>query len=244
MPKNVLLDFAGTVFDAPIDWERENRAGAEHLAAWLQDHSYKVPDSEGFVVRLLAAGRQLRHRAKEQRVEYVLGDLIVAELATDDIHLPPKTLSDAVLAYLEPELRRTVPFPGAAHALGQLHDDGYVLSLLSNAPSSLLIETALSASDLRELFTHILVSATVGYRKPHPQFIAAVQDTISFDPASTVLVGDRLYDDMVTAQALGIPGILFSARHHTDNAFYESRITPFRVVATWEDLYTLITQVL
>ena len=49
-----------------------------------------------------------------------------------------------------------------------------------------------------------VVSGEVGVRKPDPRIFREALDRLGSDPAATVFVGDRLYDDVSGAQAVGM----------------------------------------
>jgi putative hydrolase of the HAD superfamily len=51
-------------------------------------------------------------------------------------------------------------------------------------------------------------SSEVGVRKPDPRIFREALSRLGTDPAETVFVGDRLYDDVNGAQAVGMRAVL------------------------------------
>lgn len=238
--KTLLFDMAGTVFDSPVDWERENRAGARALVARLWQAGKKVADEKALIERIFEEGRVRRARAKAEGVEYQLRELLRKVLAEVSVNLSEDELDQAVLTYIGPELAVTKPFPGALDVLRQLQTDGVQQMLLSNTPAPEFVRESLARAGMTELFQDVIISADVGFRKPHLKFLEAVRARVSFDRAKTVLVGDRLYDDIEGAQKLGVRGILFGAAEHADNLAYAGKIVPDARVDNFPELYTLV----
>ena len=93
-------------------------------------------------------------------------------------------------------------------ALERLRTEGYTMGLVSNV--SLLPE--LMREDLDRLGIGALLEATVfsseiGVRKPDPRIFQEGLRRLEAEPASTVFVGDRLYDDISGAQAVGMRAV-------------------------------------
>lgn len=60
-----------------------------------------------------------------------------------------------------------------------------------------------------EIFDDIFISGAVGQRKPHPSFYEFVLKATNSKPQNTIFVDDRV-ENVLSAQRLGIHGILFS----------------------------------
>jgi putative hydrolase of the HAD superfamily len=111
--------------------------------------------------------------------------------------------------------------PGVREVLERFKDAGYKLAIASNYDSRLRgLVTGIAA--LRPL-TRQVISSEVGWRKPSPQFFAAICEAVGAEPAEILYVGDdlvndykgaadaglkvMLYDPQQTAASLGIPRI-------------------------------------
>jgi putative hydrolase of the HAD superfamily len=95
------------------------------------------------------------------------------------------------------------------HALlDSLRDRGLRTGLVSNAfdPGWLLRED-LARMGLAERLDVAVFSSEVGKRKPHPAIFAAALDPLGVDPARTLFVGDRLYEDVRGSKELGMTAV-------------------------------------
>ncbi len=59
---------------------------------------------------------------------------------------------------------------------------------------------------------HFVISSEVGWRKPAPQFFAALTATVGVPAPRMLLVGDDWANDYLGAQAAGLRAVLFDPR--------------------------------
>lgn len=96
------------------------------------------------------------------------------------------------------------------HALlDSLRDRGLATGLVSNAfdPGWLLHED-LARMGLAERLDAAVFSSEVGMRKPHPAIFEAVLSRLGVGPEEALFVGDRRYEDVRGAKALGMTTVL------------------------------------
>ena len=99
--------------------------------------------------------------------------------------------------------------PGAAGVLAELDRRGYVLGMASNYDARL--HTVLAGfPELRPL-RHVVISSEVGWRKPAPQFFAAISARVGLPPAEILHVGDDRVSDYEGALAAGLLAVLVGA---------------------------------
>lgn len=112
----------------------------------------------------------------------------------------------------------------AAEVLEALHAGGRRLALASNYDRRLhSVRKGLPALRLIE---HVVISADVGWRKPAPEFFAAVCRAVGCAAADILFVGDDLANDYEGARAAGMRAALYDPRGvFTD---VPRRITRFR----------------
>jgi len=105
--------------------------------------------------------------------------------------------------------------PAAAFLLQKLNDAGYHLGLASNYDERLRSVVAGLASLQR--IQHLVISAEVGWRKPAPEFYAALCRAVDL-PAATILhLGDDRSNDYDGARAAGLQALLLDPkRRHVD----------------------------
>jgi putative hydrolase of the HAD superfamily len=98
-----------------------------------------------------------------------------------------------------------------------LRGKGIVLGLASNYDARLW-SVANGHSVLEPLRERVVVSATVGHRKPSGKFFAEVIRAVAcVDPVEVLLVGDDLGNDYEGARAAGLAAVLLDPRdRHTE----------------------------
>ncbi len=100
------------------------------------------------------------------------------------------------------------PEKEALEALSDLAGAGYRLGLVSNVtlrPD--LMRADLEASGLLEHLSATVFSSEVGVRKPDPRIFREALERLGVEPFGTVFVGDRLFDDVTGAQAVGMRAV-------------------------------------
>ncbi len=93
-------------------------------------------------------------------------------------------------------------FPDAYDALTDLNKKGYRLGIIANQNSGL--EKRLEAWGIRKFFRVIISSAEAGCAKPDRAIFELALKTAGCKAEESVMVGDRLDNDMVPAKALGM----------------------------------------
>ena len=93
------------------------------------------------------------------------------------------------------------PYPDAIPALETLRKLGYPLGIIANQSPGL--EDRLERWGLRDYFTVVASSAELGMEKPDPAIFHAALQMAHCLPENAVMVGDRLFNDIVPAHDLG-----------------------------------------
>ncbi|MGW1867243.1 HAD family hydrolase [Streptomyces mauvecolor] len=112
---------------------------------------------------------------------------------------------DAVFAAL-PDARIDAD---AASALRNLHATGLRCVLASNTdrPERVRLQT-LAGSGIADCFDALVLSGTLGIRKPDRRFYAAVTEAAACPPEDILFVGDNPENDAVGPHAYGMPSVL------------------------------------
>lgn len=97
--------------------------------------------------------------------------------------------------------------PGTAAVLAALQARGLVLGMGSNYDARLLTVLA-GRHELAPLAGHVVVSASVGQRKPAAGFFAEVTRAAGCEPGAVLFVGDDLRNDYEGATAVGMHALL------------------------------------
>jgi putative hydrolase of the HAD superfamily len=103
-----------------------------------------------------------------------------------------------------PESWRCGPLAGV---LPTLAARGYTLGIASNYDQRLRRVVA-GLPPLAPL-QHLVISAEIGWRKPAPQFFAALCERVSLQPNQVILIGDDRENDVKGARAADLHAILY-----------------------------------
>lgn len=102
--------------------------------------------------------------------------------------------------------------PGIASMLERLHGAGLRLGLAANQPTRVIAE--LDRHGIGALFQHREVAGHHGYRKPDVRLFLRALDDLHAAPGETVMVGDRVDNDIAPARLLGMRTVLFRTGRH------------------------------
>ena len=128
----------------------------------------------------------------------LLQRLEVAEHLWDAAH------DEIELAFVDPA--NFVLFPEVHDVLGDLRAAGYRLAICSNW--SWHLDTLCARLDLDRYFEHLVISARVGYSKPHPGIFRYALDVLNARPEEVVHIGDNPIADVGGALSAGIRPVL------------------------------------
>ncbi len=95
-----------------------------------------------------------------------------------------------------------VPYPDAKSTLAALIQMGYKLGIIAN--QKLGTAERLENWGLRQYFDVIAASAEIGYAKPDKRIFEKALEMAGCTARESVMVGDRLDNDMIPAKALGM----------------------------------------
>ncbi|WP_438295634.1 HAD family hydrolase [Streptomyces sp. HUAS TT7] len=103
--------------------------------------------------------------------------------------------------------------PVAASALRDLHATGLRCVLASNTdrPERVRLQT-LAGSSIAECFDALVLSSTLGIRKPDRRFYAAVTEAAACPPENILFVGDNPKNDAVGPHTYGMAAVLVTSR--------------------------------
>ncbi len=110
-------------------------------------------------------------------------------------------------AYAEPFLKITHVREGAVDAIQFARRRGFALGVLANSPHAQMIRERLRLAGLEDFFDAILVSAEVGFRKPHPKAFLAALEALNSTPKEAMMVGDDPKADILGAKSIGMAAV-------------------------------------
>jgi len=129
----------------------------------------------------------------------------------------------------------TFTFSWVLETLDQLRDEGYGMSIVSNADGR--VEQQLHDTGMRQYFERVYDSEVVGVRKPEPGIYEMALKDLGLQPEEAVFVGDMFHIDIWGASRVGIPGL-----HLDPLGLYEdwpgAHIQDVRQLPGWLSEYT------
>jgi HAD superfamily hydrolase (TIGR01549 family) len=102
--------------------------------------------------------------------------------------------------------------PGIDGVLRDLAQRGLRLGLAANQPAAVIAD--LDRWGLGQLFSHREVSGHHGYLKPDVRLFLRACADLDVEPAETIMVGDRIDNDIFPAGLLGMKTVLFRTGRH------------------------------
>ena len=208
----VLFDFGHTLVDFARTEDALRAAYGvvrERLTEWVEDRA--PPEVDELVERIAGAVDDMVGRSyMERRLEELDQVALFAQaFAAIGYQLPPDLLYE-VAEIDHDSFSQSLTAPASTlETLAALRERGLRLGLISNL--SLLPHKVRADLEQLGIAPHLdaaAFSSEIGVRKPDARiFLRALHD-LGEDPAHAVFVGDRLNDDIVGAQAVGMRTIL------------------------------------
>lgn len=198
----VIFDWGGTLSEyADLDLADMWRMAARHLAPEREDE---------VCARLTAVEDASWARVRTDQRSTTLAELLAEGSRQLGLDVAEAVLEEAATHHLDswtPHIRHD---PDAAPVLAALRSRGLKIGLLSNThwPRA-FHERFLERDDLAALIDERLYTSEMTHTKPHPKaFREALRALEVSAPSHAVFVGDRPFDDIYGAKALGLRAVL------------------------------------
>lgn len=234
LPEVIFLDVGDTMLRADPSWP------AVYLSA-LSRHGIR-PSAEdlGAALKEAASGRRwdgtvpFETTAEASYARIVAFDQrVLAGLGHPD--LPDDVFRSIHAAFRERSAWHL--YPDVEPALVMLREAGIRLAIISNwlweAPE-LFHDVGLARH-----FEQLIVSARIGYDKPHPEIFRHALELMDVSPERAIHVGDSYQADVLGARAAGIIPVLID-RSVSDFARFTTAVPPGDDVPVITDLYGLL----
>lgn len=116
----------------------------------------------------------------------------------------PRGLDEALIEAHRQELAKAATFPAHHRPLLERLARGHCLAVVSNFDYSPTALGILDGAGVRALFSAIVVSDEVGWRKPRPDIFHEALRRTGVEPHGTLFVGDRIDIDVAGAHGVGM----------------------------------------
>ena len=221
--RGILFDFGHTL----VDFQRTQEAlhsAYEEIRARIEAVAYmEVPEFLDLVERVAGGVDRLVAESYEQRrmEEVDQAELFRQSLSGIGFDLPDDVIEHIVALDHSAYSNSITVEPEVLAALDELRRARYRMGLVSNIslrPD--LMRADLERMGLAKYLDAMVFSSEVGLRKPDPRIFQEALDRLGIEPQETVFVGDRLYDDVSGAQAVGMRAVLTRQFRQEDDPDY------------------------
>jgi putative hydrolase of the HAD superfamily len=205
----VLFDMGSTLLEFENQpWEDLIRQGIEAVYKGLHAHGAMLPTSQEFYQVFRESYRETWRQAEQSLLEMQIRLLLQETAQGLGLLLTEAMLLDLVRAHYSPVSSQVTIYADTIDTLVDVRGRGLKVGLVSNTvwPGALHRED-LERFGILELLDHVLFSADLGVRKPHPQIFHAALEALNVAPHEAVFVGDRVPEDVDGAMRVGMRGV-------------------------------------
>jgi len=230
--QGVIFDWGGTL---------SHYANIELLDMWrlaagrIAEHSAR--DSDTVLERLVEVDLRLWERTAADARAYALPDILREATRELGIDLTEVIIEEAGTHYLDSWTPHIRHFDDARPTLAALKERGLRIGMLSNThwPKA-YHEHFLERDGLAPYIDTRCYTSEMTRMKPHPEAFRHALETLGVEAAAAVYVGDRLFDDVLGAQLVGMRAV------HRPNPGVPSHegVTPDATIETLADLLPII----
>jgi putative hydrolase of the HAD superfamily len=224
----ILFDFGHTL----VDFRRTQEAlhdAYQRIKERVEAAAYmEVPELLDLVERVAGGVDRLVAESYEQRrmEEVDQAQLFRQAFAGIGFDLPDDLIEHIVALDHSAYSNSITVEPKVMETMEHLRREGYRMGLVSNLslrPD--LVRADLERMGLGEPLEATVFSSEVGVRKPDARIFQEALGRIGVEPLDTVFVGDRLYDDVSGAQAVGMRAVLTRQFRQEDDPEYSPDAT-------------------
>ncbi len=239
--QGLIFDLGHTLIELPEDPETLR---SEMFAAALEVlHGRGIPVEETALVGAVERWMALRYgRWQEDWREYPLVEtfaLALGELGYGE--LPGELVREVVRAFLAPQEARWRPFPDTFTTLEELRRK-YRLALLTNSGDAEHSWRLIERFGLRRYFDPIVISAAVGWRKPHPALFLRIAEAWAVPPQAIVVIGDLLDADIRGAHLAGMRGVWAAMAAGSGPLSFPNHVRPDAIIRSLGEILVVLNR--
>lgn len=154
-------------------------------------------------------------------------------------NLDDKIIIDACEAFFKPFIDTTTMVKSARMTLQKLKQK-YKLGAVSDFLYPPVLRKMFQKFKLAGYFEAIVISAEVGWRKPHPAIFQTALKLLEVGPQETIFVGDSIRRDIVPAKKLGMRVILIDLRGKISTDKLREDEKPDVIISKLEDVLRVL----
>lgn len=130
-------------------------------------------------------------------------------------------------------------YEGAGETLRYFREQGYQLAIISDGVyDRSYTERLLQSLGIASLFSRVVLSSEVGWRKPDPRIFAEACQELKVTPGECLFVGDKEKADIIGARNYG----MFTIKFQPQGLFLKSSAADFRI-RKWSELKQVVESI-
>lgn len=204
MVDGVIFDYGSTLIQFDADFPSVRTSAHHALVCALAAEGISLQE-DAFLERFCRKMVESDTRRNRDRLEVTAGEILAETLREEGIAtLSPSRIKRVLRKMYAVFEEHWKPYPETHEALRQIKALRLRLAMVSNAADEADVRSLLKNHRLEALFSPVVISAAIGFRKPDARAFQPVLDAWKCDPGKIVMVGDQLGMDILGAQALGM----------------------------------------
>lgn len=208
-PRAVIFDLGGTLIDWP-DWDAdiERRWGLSYDYLIVNRPSDNWPTKDRYVWAMREAEKNHWVQVATRQTSNTPTSLLRDGFGRMGARVNDEDVLVALDGYARALDGWAIVFPDARSTLQALRDRGYKLGLLSNTWWAASWHNAeLATHGLDSFLDEVAYTSDLPHSKPHPSVFLHVAECLGVEAAASVMVGDRIADDIGGALAVGMRAV-------------------------------------
>ena len=201
--KHVFFDLDHTLWD----YEANSRQALTDLVHHFGLTDYVTP--EKFIDSYEKVNEKLWHKFNNNQIdkEYIRKYRFAMVLQKLSVYIDhePEALTEYFISNCS--IKSTL-MPGTLDALNYLHEK-YPMAIITNGFQEAQFPK-MKASGLEKYFNHVVVSDTLGSRKPDERIFQHAMQLLDAQPHTSVMIGDNPKTDIRGAEAAGMKAIFYN----------------------------------
>lgn len=241
MIRGVIFDLGSTLIRFEGSWDEVLDRAREALTSALHEHGVHV-EPQAFSAEFQRQMQAYYHERETEFIEFTTAwvlRIVLAGFGHGDV--PEEAVRAALRRMYAVSQAHWQPMPDVYDVLDRLQRDGYRLGLISNAGDEDDVQHLIDQAKLRPYLDPILISASLGLRKPNPAIFERVLQAWRLPPGQVVMVGDTLAADVLGAQNAGLHQIWLTAQADSPtNRAHAGKIIPEATATSLSEVPDLI----
>ena len=239
-PKVIFFDLGDTLIYFNGDWAEVLQKSTKKLMNTLIKEGYSL-DLEEFPVGFSKRMREYYLERNKTFVEYTTAQILFDYLT--DLGFPKpnnQVIKNAMQDMYSVSQKCWFLEEDTLNILEWLIKNDYEIGLISNASDADDVFCLMERFNLKEYFKHIVISAELGWRKPHNKIFTYAMQLFNANPTSCLMVGDRLDMDIHGAKMAGIQSVWITRRSIHKDKLQQFETKPDHQISNLQDLVKIL----